>query len=105
MDERKYIEMLRFEPKAFPMQKRCSTTELHPLYSLLTISAAFAWFFGKGFDNGSNKIWRYWDLNFSPVYFTIQAEFFWFFGKGLEKRMKLKLEILVFQKGFEITMK
>ncbi len=30
------METLGFEPKAFPMRKRCSTTELHPLHSLLS---------------------------------------------------------------------
>ncbi len=30
------MEILGFEPKAFPMQKRCSTTELHPLHSRLS---------------------------------------------------------------------
>ncbi len=50
----KILEILGFEPKAFPMRKGRSTTELHPLHSLLfcvpQFKLHFLGFFKKGFE-------------------------------------------------------
>ncbi len=47
------MELAGFEPKAFPMQKGRSITELHPLHSHVPLSYnpnCIFWVFGKGFE-------------------------------------------------------
>ncbi len=63
------MEILGFEPKAFPMRKGHSTTELHPLHSLLSFvlqSTLLSLGFWKRFWKRMKKKWRYWDSNVRP---------------------------------------
>jgi hypothetical protein len=65
MDEMK-MEIMGFEPKAFPMRKGHSTTELHPLHSLVSFvlqSKLLSLGFWKRFWKTDEIKWRYWDSN------------------------------------------
>ncbi len=114
------MEILGFEPKAFPMRKGRSTTELHSIRYLLICVPHFK-LFSLGFldkvlkdwwnKNGFFGFWTqgipykkgmlyHWAMSSTITSFlclTIQAVFFRFLKKGFEKRMKIKMEILGFK--------